>query len=226
MKKQVRSFISASAALSQLSQFILSEEQIQRGRPLANFEQPRPRELVANWLIAAVLNYEAGGEIYRFTSDSDCDGIIYDTQSELDYPTEHVIVPAAQPGDTASIETLIRQQVQAKQDKGGTQYARGKMLVVFVARGGDVLWQPNAATRALPANDFANVWAVGLHTKGGRFTYGVTRLDSEARNVPVWLVDIAEDFAAWSVRRIQFPNVITARWDFGTESELRTGYWV
>jgi hypothetical protein len=228
MKKHVRSFISQAAGLSEIRRFIQNADQIRSGRKIPNFSHALPRELVANWLITAVANYEAGSEVFRFTSDPDGDGVIYNVLQGIDYPTEHVMVPPAESVDTTSIESRIRAAVQKKQAKGGLSYAGGKMLVVLVNHAGDVHWHPNAATGALPPNDFEHVWAVGLHSvKDGQFTYGVTRLDPEVENVPVWLVDIAADFESWAVRRIQFPHVITASWDFGVAGQpLRTGDWM
>jgi hypothetical protein len=52
-------FKSMSMALRELERFIKSGAQIETGKPLKQFGNLRPSELVANWMICAVANAEA-----------------------------------------------------------------------------------------------------------------------------------------------------------------------
>jgi len=60
MKYGVRLLKSMAIALAELAPYVLDPEQIQTGRPFKNFDNGRPRELLANWVICATLNAEAG----------------------------------------------------------------------------------------------------------------------------------------------------------------------
>ena len=80
----------------------------------------RSRELLANWLICIVKNSEVGAERLTFTSDpTGGDGIIYDTETEDSWLTEHVMVPREREGETSDSKALILKAIKHKQNKGG-----------------------------------------------------------------------------------------------------------
>src|SRR6185437_8570162 len=86
-----------------------------------------PREMVANWLVCAVINADEGSEQLTFTSDpTGGDGVIYNAETEHTWLTEHVMVPRAPEGETPDIKALILKAVALKQEKGGAAYASGK----------------------------------------------------------------------------------------------------
>jgi hypothetical protein len=168
----------------------------------------RPREAVGNWLMCAVLSHESE-QPWCFTGDPQGgDGIIYDPAAKRDWPTEHIFVPRVPPGETRDIDTLIVDDVHAKESKGGAAYAAGKTLIVFIDAGlGE--WFPNAVARKLLPGHFKNVWVVGLQgvSDDGEYTYGVTclrtGLDARVVGAPVWLVRIHNTFESWEAIRQQ-----------------------
>jgi len=54
MKYKVTKFKSLKVALKELEQFIRDGAHVLRGKPLKRFGGSRPRELLGNWLLAAV----------------------------------------------------------------------------------------------------------------------------------------------------------------------------
>jgi hypothetical protein len=131
------------------------------------------------------------------------DGIIYDTETETGWPTEHVMVPRATAEETRDIPTLILASISKKQEKGAAAYARGKVLVVFLDAGlGE--WFPNRVAKQLPTVDFKEVWVVGLHGEvTDEYVYAVAQLDMSSGSAPTWLVRIGKDFDTWEVKRLQ-----------------------
>jgi hypothetical protein len=102
------------------------------------------------------------------------------------------------------VETQILDAVAMKQQKGGSAYASGKQLVVFLDSGGGE-WNPIRVARQLPRPLlFEEVWVVGLHGPvASEYVYGVMQLDVTAGYVPIWLVRIGQDFQTWNVTRHQ-----------------------
>jgi hypothetical protein len=204
MKLSVTHFKSPEIALKELEPFVRNARHLYAGKPFGRFGDLRSRELWANWLICSVLNAGLKRASYTFTSDPQGgDGIIYDTETEVGWPTEHVMVPKATSGKAVYVPTLILAAVSKKQAKGGSAYARGKVLVVFLDAGlGE--WFPNQVARQLPKMDFKEVWVVGLHGEvTDEYVYGVTQLDISGGNAPTCLVRINATFDAWEVKRIQ-----------------------
>jgi hypothetical protein len=97
-------------------------------RPAGRFERfgrLRSRELLANCLICAVLNTGRPTPSLTFSSDPQGgDGILYDTEMQIAWPTEHVMVPKAPADETRDIATLILTAISNKQAKGGAAYGR------------------------------------------------------------------------------------------------------
>ena len=205
MKHPVKKFKSLEVALKELEPFIRNGAHLQTGKPFKKLGDMRSREVLANWLICVVNNAEAGRERLTFTSDpTGGDGIIYELDTEYTWQTEHVMVPRAPEGAKPDIQALIFDAVKLKQEKGGAAYASGKTLVVFVEAGGEVEWFPNRVAKALPKNDFSDVWVVGLQrVEDGAYVYGVTQLDVSGGNAPAWTVGVSPDFTAWDVKRLQ-----------------------
>ncbi|TAK46732.1 MAG: hypothetical protein EPO23_13805 [Xanthobacteraceae bacterium] len=205
MSYQTTRFKSMTVALRELEQFIKSPVLLETGKPLKQFGDARPRELVANWLICSAANAEEdAGERMAFHSDPiGGDGIIVDTVTGETWPTEHILVPMPRTASVPDIEASIFKAVSEKQKKGGAAYAAGKTLVVFLNSGGGE-WKPTRVARNLPAHDFGAVWVVGLSSaKDGEYIYGVANLHLDIGQAPAWTVHIAKDFGSWSVERKQ-----------------------
>lgn len=204
MKYEVRRFKSLKICLKELEPFIRNGEHLRTGKGFEKFGEMRSREILANWLLCAVLSTERGYD-FEFTTDPlGSDGILRDPKTEETWPTEHVIAMAPRDGSAADVAALALAAVQKKQAKGGKAYASGKTLVAFLEVAGGGQWFPNKVAKALPKHDFVDVWAVGLQgVKNDEYAYGVTQLDADGGDTPTWLVSIAKDFETWSIDRIQ-----------------------
>ena len=206
MKAKVTRFKNLRLALKELEPFVRDGGHLKTGKPFKRFDGLRSRELLANWLLCVVVNSIHETERFTFTSDPfGGDGIIYDNLTGETSPTEHVLVPSVPGAEPAAVEALILKAIGKKHSKGGTAYASGKTLVVFLNAGGGE-WYPNKVARQLPAPfHFDAVWVVGLQrVEGtGEYVYAVTRLDLKRGNAPAWRVCIARDFDTWKIAPIQ-----------------------
>jgi len=206
VKYQITRFKSLQAALKELEPFIRNGEHLETGKPFKRFGGLRSRELLANWLLCAVVNYDSrAADRLTFTSDPlGGDGIIYDSEKDASWPTEHVLVPAARTRAAVDVEAQILKAIEHKRKKGGAAYASGKTLVVFLNAGGGK-WYPNRVARRLPNPlHFAVVWVVGLqHVEAGEYVYGVAQLDVSEGDAPAWAIRIGSDFSKWKIERIQ-----------------------
>lgn len=207
MKYPTKRFKTIKLALQELKSFIRNPQQLQTGKPLKQFGDLRPRELLANWLLCATFNFDCNSpERLTFASDPlGGDGILYDTGSDATFPTEHVLVPEIQSGEAVDLEALILKSVNDKREKGRALYASGKPLVVFLSAGSGIPWLPTRVARQLPDPlHFAVVWVVGLHhVEAGEYVYSVAQLDVSEGQAPTFLVRIGKDFDTWEVERIQ-----------------------
>jgi len=205
VKYSVMRFKSLELALKELEPFIRSGEHLQTGRPFRLLEGMRSREALANWLICVAINHDYQPNRFSFTSDpTGGDGIIYDAQTEATWKTEHVMVPNRRSlRNVTDTEDYVIEAISLKNDKGET-YASGKTLLVFLDTG-TAPWFPNKVTQQLPQPlHFDDVWVLGLQgVVENEYLYGVSKLDPELPDAPVWHIRIGTDFDRWSVGRIQ-----------------------
>ena len=202
MKANVKRFKSLKICLKELEPFIRDGEHLQTGKPFKRFGNLRSREILANWLLCIVINFEQKFNRVTLCTDPDGgDGIIYDSKEKTACRTEHILVPRSTKKET-DVEALILDAIKKKQLKGGAAYARGKTLVVFINAGGGT-WSPNRVARSLPTKlDFDGVWIVGLEShKNGLYIYNATRLNPSGS--PIWQVTINKNFSDWQTNRIQ-----------------------
>jgi hypothetical protein len=207
---EVTRFKTLTLALKELEGFAVhNAESLQTGRPLGQFGDLRPRELLGNWLVCAAINSTVPAQPERFTfvGTSDPvggDGVILDTVTGDTRPTEHILVPRQSGGEEADIEALILGQVAKKRDKGGAAYASGKTLVVFREAEG-LPWFPNRVARRLPDDlAFVEVWVVGLErVEDGQYVYFASLLDVSEGDAPTWRIRIAPSFDRWAVEVVQ-----------------------
>lgn len=207
MKNRVRRFKSLAIALKELKPFIRDGQHLQTGKPFKQFGGMRSREVLANWLICVVANFECGMDRFSFTTDpTGGDGVVHDAQSSDMWLMEHVLVPRMQSeygANAENVEAAVLATIDCKRQKGGMTYALGKQLVVFLNSGGG-LWYPNRVAKQLPKPlMFDSVWIVGLQSVEHGYEYGVTQLDADKGDSQVWLVRIDADFATWKVERTQ-----------------------
>ena len=165
MKYPVTRFKSLKVCLKEMEPFIRSGWHLQSGKPFKRFGDMRSRELLANWLLCVVVNFEKGEDQLTFSSDPiGGDGIIQDIATDATWPTEHVMIPRPRAGRIQDAETLILRAVEHKNNKGGAAYASGKHLVVFMDADAGV-WFPNRVARQLPEPlHFETVWVICLQS--------------------------------------------------------------
>jgi hypothetical protein len=118
MKYRTIRFTDLKAALKEIEQFVRDPQHLQTGKPVKQFGNLRPRELLTNWLMCAACNYECGSDRLTFTSDpTGGDGILLDTQANETFTTEHVILPAATKGKTVDLESRILSAIRSRKTK-------------------------------------------------------------------------------------------------------------
>jgi hypothetical protein len=206
MKHPIKRFDSLESALKALEPCVRDARHLATGKPLEKFGGMRPRELLCNWLLCAVLN-EADGPPLTFTTDPvGGDGLIIDTTTnEPEVKTEHVMVRSRHGRSETDLKTLILEKVEKKRTKGEA-YASGKTLVVFLNEDvGNRVWFPNEVARRLPDPLYFNaVWVIGFEKiDGGDYIYQAVHLDVSDGDALVVRVRIAKDFASWTVTRVQ-----------------------
>lgn len=202
MKYSVTTFRSMAVCIKVFERFIRDGNHLETGKPLKRFGGLRSREILANWLICVVVNFEQKSERMKLCTDPQGgDGILYDSTENKAWPTEHILVSRSNK-TTDDAETLILKHITKKQEKGGPAYALGKTLVVFLNKAAGE-WHPNKAARKLPKQiDFDGIWVVGLNDNNGdEYNYNVTRLYPSG--CPVWQVHINKTFDLWEIKRIQ-----------------------
>lgn len=204
MKYPVRRFRSLAVALKELEPFVRNGDHLQTGKPFAKFGGMRSREILANWLLCAAVNAANNARLTFCSDPLGGDGIICDEATGDTWPTEHVIVPKLRPGQTAEAEELILKSIEHKCSKGGSAYAAGKTLIVFLDAGAG-RWLPNRVARQLPEPlHFTTVWVVGLQrVEAGEYIYAVTHLDVSEGDAPTLRVRLGKDFDTWEVTQIQ-----------------------
>jgi len=201
MRAAVTKIRDLKIVLKDLERHVKAPDQLRKGREFRNFAL-RPREVLANWLICAVGNFEEGDERLTICTDpSGGDGLIFNQKNGKYMSTEHVLIPTQKPAP-GGIEQLIYAASEHKAKKGA-HYASGKDLVILSEAMG--LWHPNRAARGiLRKHGFDSVWVV--HLEEGNdcgYTYCVSLLDVSKGDAPAWKVLIESDFASWKVQRIQ-----------------------
>ena len=186
MKHSVTKFKSLEVALKELEPFIKNGTHLESGKPFAQFGDMRSREMLANWLISATLNFEYKTTQYSFTSDPDGgDGTIVNLGTSQAWMTEHVMVPRPQNEveESKGIHSLILHAIDLKRNKGGEAYASNKLLIVFL-NSGQGLWIPNQVASQLPSPlYFEDVWVIGLEGVADD-KYRVVQLLLDSGNTP------------------------------------------
>jgi hypothetical protein len=94
MKYPATRYIDLKSALKDLEPFIRKPEQLQTGRPFAQFGNMRPREMLANWLLCATIEAIDHRQLifHGCSHPIGGDGVIEDVATSQTWPTEHVYV--------------------------------------------------------------------------------------------------------------------------------------
>jgi len=173
---------------------------LRTGRSIENFNL-LPREAWGNWLLCVALCEFFGRDI-TFAEDENVDGVIYDRDTGQWFYTEHVCALQT-PGPHTDLrgEERVLHAIQHKIDRG-EDYARGKRLVTFIEDAG--VWYPNRVGRAIHnRHNFDAVYVIGLESCDDDYVYSISQIDGIAGNSPTWRVRVNNNFADWSVERIQ-----------------------
>lgn len=201
MRYSVKLLKNLTVALKELEPYIRDGRSLQVHREFKSFKQ-RPRELLANWLICAVVCDARGEEALAIAEDPfGGDGLIFDRKTDETMFAEHVYIP---PRAASDISALIVEAVEHKAKKGD-EYAKGQTLVILSDATGR--WFPNRVSREIMGrHKFNGVWLVALDAPAlarGQYAYNVAELDVSVGDAPVCCVMIAEDFCSWKVDRVQ-----------------------
>ena len=180
--------------------YMRSRQLIMSGRERPEFGQ-KPREIIANWLICAVANYQAGKNEWTFSNDPEGgDGVIVSRSTGDGWRTEHVIALQPEHLNDDSAATRLVLAVEHK-NKRGDSYAKGSYLVIF-AEGLGSTFNPNEVSQRIRGQHaFESVWAVGLQeAEQNEHRYWVTCFDE--RPCPCLMVTVNLERAEWSVEQI------------------------
>ncbi len=207
MKYQVTRFKNLAIALKEIEPFVRDGNHLTTGKPFRRFGGLRSREILGNWLICAVVNANAGKDCFTFTSDPQGgDGVIVNVQTNETWLTELVMVGKPRtPHETASsIECRVLHAYNSKVEKGGSAYAAGKTLIIFLDAGGGE-WHPRKVAQRLPMDlVFADAWIFSLlPLEDGKYVYGVSQLGDLERQASTWVVRIDDQFTSWDVELVQ-----------------------
>lgn len=187
--------------LRELRPILLSPQRLITGRDFKNFKM-RPRELLGNWLLAAVLAFDSGNTGWTIVEDPDGrDGWLINPRTKRRRQTEHIYIPAHMQA-SKTVEELIVQFV-AKKVNRGHGYAAGKALVVFSEASGE--WFPNRTRWLLVGqHSFTDIWVLHPeHITEKHRTYCVALLTELRGSAPAWRVIIPGTFDDWHVWRVQ-----------------------
>jgi len=202
MKAQVKKIKDLKIVLKDLERYVKAPDFLYKGRPFRNFGL-LPREVLANWLICAVGNFEGAEQRLTFATDPmGGDGLIVNQKEGRCIFTEHVFIPKAASTTTKTVEDLMIAGIEHKNKKGHV-YATGKHLIVFADAVGQ--WYPSRVARRIAGgHSFTSVWVLHLDkADAGRYIYSVSLLDLAIGPAPIWRIVIDAEFKNWEVQRIQ-----------------------
>lgn len=187
-------------ALKDMEPYIKGVKHLITGREFTNFSL-RLREVLGNWLVCAVGNYNG----YNLTFQEDPtggDGVIFDRNTKGGTFTEHVSAINNLPNakSITNSDDFILEKIQDKVDKGerhNDKY-KNKMLVVFIEGMGN--FHPLKIAREINGkHDFSSVWIFALESNDEEYRYIVVQLSTYLVNPLIYKVHIAENFESWHV---------------------------
>jgi hypothetical protein len=197
VNKQIKDF---KIALKDMEPYVKNANFLINGREFTNFSL-RPREAWANWLICVVLRKTQGDNI-TFAEDTVGDGFLVDKINNIGIPTEHVSALEnpynKQPkGEDRVIEAINKKIVR------GTEYAEGKILVVFFD-GAEEFSRSKIRESIKRRHNFISVFCVGLLTiDENGYAYIVTEFKEEYGDKSLsFKVQINPDFTNWEISQV------------------------
>jgi len=188
-------------AMKDLEPYVKNPQLLTQGVRMANFNM-LVREAWANILLCAVLRKLTGHD-YTFQEEESGDGLIFNKSDLTSFNVEHVCAmdfPAgrALPQGDARVIWAIDHKI-----KRGTEYAKGKALVVFFD-GAGMFTRKNIRENIYGRHNFKAIFCVGLlEVVDSRYSYIVTEYrDSFGEKSLSHRVDINKDFNDWVITQI------------------------
>lgn len=195
--KQIKDF---KIALKDMEPYVKNPSFLIKGREFTNFSL-RPREAWANWLLCVVLR-KLHGENLTFAEDIEGDGFIVDKNTGEFIPTEHVSALENPFNKLPKGEDRVINAINHKIEKG-SDYAKGKWLVVFFDGAGEFL-RNKIRENIKGRHNFGAVYCIGLLTSDDRgYSYSVTEfIESHNDKSITFKVEIIDDFTNWEVSQM------------------------
>lgn len=195
--KQVKDF---RLALKDIEPYVKDPHFLIKGREFTNFSL-RPREMWANWLLTAILR-KLHGEHITFAEDPSGDGFIVDSKTGEVIPTEHVSALENPLNPLPKGEERVINAINQKIKKG-SDYAKGKWLVVFFDGAGK-FYRNKIRESILGRHGFGAVYIIGLLTSDEKgYSYLVTEFkDSSGDKSVTFKIDIDINFTDWEISPI------------------------
>ena len=196
--KQIKDF---KIALKDFEPMVKDPNFLWNGRDIQNFSL-RPREAWANWLICVVMRKIHGKDI-TFVEDEKNDGILIDKKTGGKIITEHVCAMDFPFNKLPKGEARVIDAINHK-IKRGSEYAKGKILVVFFD-GAGVLYINKIREDIKDRHNFLAIFCVGLLTSGNDgYSYAVTEFRELFGDTSItFRVDINADFTDWKIKQIK-----------------------
>jgi len=200
VNQKVTAVKNLKSALGDIEPWVKNPKLLHSGRA-GNFKLLQ-REIWANWLLCAVGNSAGDTDSWTFSNDpfGGGDGIIIDKDSDYQMVTEHIFVSIHQNKGDKSIEDLIVEAVEKKQNKGGKSYSEGKHLIIFCDRIRN--WPPNKVGKRIQGiHDFITVWAIWLEKVENENDYFYLIACFNETHTPVSQVRIDFKEKKWLVKK-------------------------
>lgn len=198
--EKIRLIKDFKSALKDFEPYVKNPNFLIKGREFTNFSL-RPREAWANWLLCVVLR-KLYGEHLTFSEDPNGDGFIVDINTGEFIPTEHVSALENPFNKLPKGESRVISAINLKIDKG-SQYAKGKWLVVFFDGAGK-FYRNKIRENIKGRHNFGAVYCTGLLISGkSGYTYVVTEFkESHGDKSITFQIDINADFTDWKIFQI------------------------
>ncbi len=199
---RVRVAKSLLALLPELKPLVTDPRHLWNGRHFPKFHM-LPRELLGNWLLGTILEFEEGRTGWTIAEDHVGDGYLLHRPDRRGRWMEHVLVHQRNQASRTVEECVVAALAHKANPRHGPQYASGKTLVIFSEAKG--AWHPSRVRWLIfGRHAFNDVWVMHPeHAGPARRAYCVALLTQLWGEAPAWRVVIEPGFDDWQVWRVQ-----------------------